>query len=163
MKVNLVKELKKMDEADFRELVMCINVGRKLRKIKYEFVLEDIDFAERFKVQIPEVQAMMNGAYPFDLKLVARIDAFEHELLEEEDEKFAEEQDIDENFADGSEEAADQTEIAEGEEVFENEELEEEEIFEDEDADAEVEEKKEEAPKKAATKKAATKKTPPKK
>ncbi len=96
MKPNLEKALKGMNDAEFRELSMNLNVARKLRKMVFDFALETEEVAERLGIQNPEVKAILNGAYPLDIKTVAILDAYEEELIVE-SENFDSESELEED------------------------------------------------------------------
>jgi len=105
MQKSLENALKKMNDVEFVELSKRLSITRKMRNLKFEFKLDDEDFAERFKVQLPEIKNLLNGVGTFDVKLIASIDVFERELIEKDDEAdFFEEEEQEEEQDDGQDE-----------------------------------------------------------
>jgi len=105
MQKSLENALKKMNDVEFVELSKRLSIARKMRNLKFEFKLDDEDFAERFKVQLPEIKNLLNGVGTFDVKLIASIDVFERELIEKDDEAdFFEEEEQEEEQDDGQDE-----------------------------------------------------------
>lgn len=83
MNKSLEKELLKLDNSEFLELRKSLGVATMIRNLGKEHGVSNKQIAERLKVQEPEVVKMLNGCYPFNLKIISVIEAYDDELYDE--------------------------------------------------------------------------------
>ncbi len=83
MNKGLERELKKINDQEFLELRHSINIASKIRVIKRDYEITNEDLAKRLDKQVPEVEKMLNACYPFDVKIISTIEAYEDELYNE--------------------------------------------------------------------------------
>lgn len=87
MKTNLKKLLLASDEVDFRELYHSLHIADLVKETCKRLDIAYEQFAERLGVNQEEFVTIIKGCYPFDLRIMSKIDAvreaFEIEHMKE--------------------------------------------------------------------------------
>lgn len=71
MKTSLKKNLRLLDDIDFRELELSISLASQVRNLITEFKLSTEDIIEQFKIKENQIIDLKNGSYPYDLRMIS--------------------------------------------------------------------------------------------
>ena len=81
MENQLVQSLKKMSNLDFTVLSHHIKMAEWVRQLMRTYNVAEIDMADKLGVATKlQMKAVLNGAYPFDIKFLSRIQVVDIEL-----------------------------------------------------------------------------------
>lgn len=84
MKPALIKALKEMNEAELIQLRIHIHTAFNFRDIMKRHKLTDADMMERLNLSKAKLRDCLNGAYNYDLRLIASLEAYAEELQRDE-------------------------------------------------------------------------------
>ena len=88
MENQLVQSLKKMSDVDFIILSHHVKMASWVRELMRTYNIKEIDMAEKLGVATKaQMKAVLNGAYPFDLKFLSTIQVVDIELHKQAAEK----------------------------------------------------------------------------
>jgi len=76
---NLIKELGKLDEVEFRLLQHYIYWAGLIRSTIIEHGLTDDTMAKILNVPVKKIKLIKNGAYDFDFRLIAKLESYRSE------------------------------------------------------------------------------------
>jgi len=80
MKDKLIEILFEIDEVDFMELHHSLALARRIRIMLRENNKDGDWFCEKLQISKREFKGMINGCYPFDLRIISKLDAVELSL-----------------------------------------------------------------------------------
>lgn len=80
MNKQLRKCLNQLDDVDFRELGHAIQIADLCRQCLRTYNLTIEQLSERLSYSIDETKEIITGAFPFDLRSIAKIDALRQTL-----------------------------------------------------------------------------------
>lgn len=80
MNKQLATALKEMKDWEFDLLEHHLHIARLVRKIMIRYAIDEKAMAEVLHVQPKRMKEVLVGAYPFDLRLLSRLDAYGQQL-----------------------------------------------------------------------------------
>ncbi len=86
MNKELKKILSTLDEVEFIVLEHHISIARMVRDVKSKYKASDEYVAYKLEVMVEELPSIYKGAYDFDIRMIAKIQAMNMELAMEQSE-----------------------------------------------------------------------------
>lgn len=80
MNKTLLSELSKMDDCEFFTLEHYIAIARMVRDTMSKNAISEKDMAVILGVKPAKIKSIVNGAYPFDLRLLAKLQAYNEQV-----------------------------------------------------------------------------------
>lgn len=72
----LLAELTKMEDVQFRLLEHHIHIARMIRDCMIRNAMDEKAMADVIQVEPKRMKEVLNGAYPFDLRLLSKLESF---------------------------------------------------------------------------------------
>lgn len=80
MNKKLLSELTKLEDWEFFLLEHHVHVARMVRDSMIRNAMDEKAMADVIKVQPKRMKEVLNGSYPFDLRLLSRLDSFNQSM-----------------------------------------------------------------------------------
>lgn len=80
MNNELIIALSHIDECDFLELISALNIAKYARSIMKNFQVPESDMIEKLSIDKEKLHAILWGYYPFDLRMMSKLEAINSAL-----------------------------------------------------------------------------------
>ena len=88
MENQLVQSLKRMSDLDYIVLTHHIKMADQVRSLMRTYNVKEMDMADKLGIPTKlQMKAVLNGAYPFDIKFLSKIQVVDVELHKQAAEK----------------------------------------------------------------------------
>ena len=87
MRKELREILCNLDNAEFRELSKSLGIAKTIKDFCNEYSKTPKELADKMLISKKRVIDMMNGSYPYDIKMIAKFEAVAEEMVKIEESK----------------------------------------------------------------------------